>query len=152
MHFTDELLGKIKSDRDVLEVTLHVGLGTFASLTVENYHTGKLHSEWYEIKPEVADKIQSAKHVTTVGTTTTRTLESWAVSGDLMSSTDIFIQPGYSFKTVNSMITNFHLPGTSLLLMIEAFVGSSDELQRIYDHAIAEEYRFYSFGDGMLIL
>ncbi len=152
LHFTDELLGKIKSDHDVLEVTLHVGLGTFASLTDENYETGKLHSEWYEIKPETADKIQGAKHVTAVGTTTTRTLESWAVSGDLMSSTDIFIQPGYSFKTVKSMITNFHLPGTSLLLMVEAFVGSESELQRIYEHAIKQKYRFYSFGDGMLIL
>ncbi len=100
----------------------------------------------------MADKLHNAKHITAVGTTTTRTLESWAVSGDLMSSTDIFIQPGYKFKTVNSMITNFHLPGTSLLLMVEAFVGSDAELMRIYEHAIAEKYRFYSFGDAMLII
>lgn len=152
LHFTDQLLDKIKTEHDVEEVTLHVGLGTFASLTDVNFETGKLHAEWYEIKPGVADKLLSAKHITAVGTTTVRTLESWAVSGDLMSSTDIFIQPGYSFKTVNSMITNFHLPGTSLLLMVEAFVGSEAELKRIYDHAIAEKYRFYSFGDAMLIL
>ena len=152
LHFTEELLNKVKKDHEIQEVTLHVGLGTFASLTDENYETGKLHSEWYEIKPDVADKIQKSKHVTTVGTTTTRTLESWAVSGDLMSNTDIFIQPGYKFKTVNSMITNFHLPGTSLLLMVEAFVGSEEELKRIYEHAIEQKYRFYSFGDAMLIL
>jgi S-adenosylmethionine:tRNA ribosyltransferase-isomerase len=152
LHFTDKLLNKIRSKHDYLEVTLHVGLGTFANLTDENYETGKLHAEWYEIKPEIADRLQSAKHITAVGTTTVRTLESWAVSGDLMSSTDIFIQPGFKFKAVNSMITNFHLPGTSLLLMVASFVGSETELQRIYDHAIAENYRFYSFGDAMLIL
>ncbi len=152
LHFTDELLEKIKNDHDILEVTLHVGLGTFASLTDENYATNKLHEEWYEIKPEVASSLRKAEHITAVGTTTVRTLESWAKSGDLMSDTDIFIRPGYKFKSVNSMITNFHLPGTSLLLMIEAFIGSESEAQRIYDHAIAEKYRFYSFGDGMLIL
>lgn len=152
LHFTDKLLDKIIAKHEYLEVTLHVGLGTFASLTDDNYESGKLHAEWYEIKSETADKLQSAKHVTAVGTTTVRTLESWAVSGDLMSSTDIFIQPGFKFKTVDSMITNFHLPGTSLLLMVASFVGSESELQRIYDHAIANKYRFYSFGDAMLIL
>jgi len=152
LHFTDNLLEDIKLRHDYLEVTLHVGLGTFTGLTDENYKTGRLHAEWYEIKPDVAEKLQTAKHITGVGTTTVRTLESWANSGDLKSNTDIFIQPGYKFVTVNSMITNFHLPGTSLLLMVEAFVGSASELQRIYDHAITEKYRFYSFGDAMLIL
>lgn len=152
LHFTDRLLDEIKTEHEFLELTLHVGLGTFASLTDANYETGKLHSEWYEIKPEIAEKLQNAQHITAVGTTTVRTLESWVVSGDLMSSTDIFIQPGFQFKTVDSMITNFHLPGTSLLLMVASFVGSETELQRIYNHAIAEKYRFYSFGDAMLIL
>ena len=152
LHFTDNLLDNIRAKHDYLEVTLHVGLGTFAGLTNENYATGKLHAEWYEIKPGIADKLQIAQHITAVGTTTVRTLESWAVSGDLISKTDIFIQPGFKFKTVNSMITNFHLPGTSLLLMVASFVGSESELQRIYDHAIANKYRFYSFGDAMLIL
>lgn len=152
LHFTDELLDKIRATHDVEEVTLHVGLGTFAGLTDENFKTGRLHEEWYEVQESVADKIQKAPHVTAVGTTTVRTLESFVSSGDLMSATSIFIQPGYEFKRVNSLITNFHLPGTSLLLLVEALVGSEVELQRIYDHAIAEQYRFYSFGDAMLVL
>jgi len=152
LHFTDKLLDKIKTNNDVLEVTLHVGLGTFASLQPENYKTGKLHAETYEITPETARKLEKAVHITSVGTTTTRTLESWNKSGKSSGSTDIFIQPGYKFQKVDSMITNFHLPGTSLLLMIEAFIGSEFEAQRIYDHAIAQKYRFYSFGDAMLIV
>jgi len=152
LHFTDELLDKIRRKHAVEEVTLHVGLGTFASLKQENYTTGRLHSEQYEITPEVAKVLEDATHITTVGTTSTRTLESWKKTGDLSGDTDIFLQPGYIFQSTNSMITNFHLPGTSLLLMIEAFVGSLSETQLIYDHAIAEKYRFYSFGDAMLIV
>lgn len=152
LHFTDDLLKKIALRHGVEEVTLHVGLGTFASLTDENYKTGKLHKEWYEIPSEVEQKLAAASHITTVGTTTTRTLESWKKSGETTGNTDIFIQPGYEFQAVDALITNFHLPGTSLLLMIEAFIGSKAETQRIYDHAIAEKYRFYSFGDAMLII
>jgi S-adenosylmethionine:tRNA ribosyltransferase-isomerase len=151
LHFTDELLDKIRVKHDVEEVTLHVGLGTFTALTDENFKSGRLHEEWYEISEEVEKKLRSAQHITAVGTTTTRTLESWTKSGDRMAATDIFIKPGYKFQSVDSMITNFHLPGTSLLLMVEAFVGSADELQHIYDHAISQKYRFYSFGDAMLI-
>ncbi len=152
LHFTDDLMSRINQKNDISEVTLHVGLGTFASLQPENYETGKLHAESYEINPETEKKLEKATHITSVGTTTTRTLESWSVSGKTSGSTDIFIQPGYEFQKVDSMITNFHLPGTSLLLMIEAFIGSEAESQRIYDHAIAEKYRFYSFGDAMLII
>lgn len=152
LHFTKKLLDEISTKHDVEEVTLHVGLGTFASLTDDNFKTGTLHKEWYEISEPVAEKLNKAKHITAVGTTTTRTLESWSASGDRMSETNIFIQPGYKFLKVDSLITNFHLPGTSLLLMIEAFIGSESETQRIYDHAIKQKYRFYSFGDAMLIL
>lgn len=152
LHFTNELMDEIKLKHVVLEVTLHVGLGTFASLQPENYQTGKLHAETYEINSGTIQKLEQSKHITSVGTTTTRTLESRAKSGKSSGSTDIFIQPGYEFQKVDSMITNFHLPGTSLLLMIEAFIGSESEAQRIYDHAIAEKYRFYSFGDAMLII
>jgi len=157
LHFTTELMDKIKNQHDVLEVTLHVGLGTFASLQPENYKSGTLHAENYEITPETAEKLNNSRHITAVGTTTTRTLESYVrgpsshKSQPLFGSTDIFIQPGYKFQKVDSMITNFHLPGTSLLLMIEAFIGSELEAQRIYDHAIEQKYRFYSFGDAMLI-
>ena len=101
---------------------------------------------------KVEKSLTDSRHITAVGTTTTRTLESWKKTGKVSGDTNIFIQPGYEFKAVDSMITNFHLPGTSLLLMIEAFVGSEDEMQRIYDHAIAEKYRFYSFGDAMIII
>lgn len=152
LHFTTELMDKIKNQHDVLEVTLHVGLGTFASLQPENYKSGTLHAEIYEITSEVIKKLEKSNHITSVGTTTTRTLESWSKSSKPSGSTDIFIQPGYKFQKVDSMITNFHLPGTSLLLMIEAFIGSESEAQRVYDHAIAEKYRFYSFGDAMLII
>ncbi len=152
LHFSSDMIAKIKESHDVVEVTLHVGLGTFAQLNEINYSSGKLHEEWYHIGNGAADKMKSAHHITAVGTTTTRTLESWKATGKLTASTDIFIQPGYKFKAVDSLLTNFHLPGTSLLLMIEAFVGSKAETQRIYDHAIAEKYRFYSFGDAMLIV
>ncbi len=159
LHFTENLMNTVRDSHEVLEVTLHVGLGTFSGLSEENFKSGKLHSETYEIKPKVAEKIAKAEHITAVGTTTTRTLESFTIQGPslhnksgLSGETDIFIQPGYKFKLVDSIITNFHLPGTSLLLMIEAFVGSESEMQRIYDHAITQKYRFYSFGDAMLIL
>lgn len=152
LHFTENLLNKIRESHEIAEVTLHVGLGTFASLSEENYKTGKLHSEWYEINELALEKLEKSKHITAVGTTSARTLESYGASGEISGDTEIFIQPGYKFSKVDSMITNFHLPGTSLLLMIEAFVGSQSEMQRIYNHAIAEKYRFYSFGDAMLIL
>jgi S-adenosylmethionine:tRNA ribosyltransferase-isomerase len=152
LHFTASLLDKIRTKHAVEEVTLHVGLGTFASLKEENYSSGRLHSEYYEIASAVARTLEKAAHITTVGTTSTRTLESWKKTDKLTGDTEIFIQPGYTFQSTNSMITNFHLPGTSLLLMIEAFIGSESETQRLYDHAIAQKYRFYSFGDAMLIL
>lgn len=155
LHFTDELKQTVQSERDWAEVTLHVSLGTFAGLTDENFKTGRLHEEYFEINDAASEAITEAAHVTAVGTTSVRTLESNWVDGRMQpgqSSTDIFIQPGYQFKRVNSLITNFHLPGTSLLLLVEAFVGSESELRRIYVHAIKENYHFYSFGDAMLIV
>ncbi len=152
LHFTDELMAKIGQNHRIAEVTLHVGLGTFAPLSEENYKSETLHKESYVIPVEVEAELEKAPHITAVGTTSARTLESWKKSGETSGDTDIFIQPGYEFKAVDSLITNFHLPGTSLLLMVEALIGSASEMQRIYDHAIAEKYRFYSFGDAMLVL
>lgn len=152
LHFTKQTLQTIAQSHDILEVTLHVGLGTFAPLKDENFKLGTLHKERYEIDINTAQKLESARHITAVGTTTVRTLEAWRQSGKLNDTTDMFIQPGYQFKAINSMITNFHLPGTSLLLMVEAFLGSEIELQRIYDYAIKQRYRFYSFGDAMLVI
>ncbi len=159
LHFTPELESKIKKQRDWAEVTLHVGLGTFSPLTDEQLASGHLHEERYEVCKDAYGQINTAKHVTAVGTTSVRTLETIFQQGytlqqgvTLQGSTDILIRPGYTFKRVNSLITNFHLPGTSLLLLVEAFVGSESELQKIYAHAIEQKYRFYSFGDAMLVL
>jgi len=155
LHFTDELLAKIAKNNSIEEITLHVGLGTFAPLTDEQLKKGSLHSEWYEISAKTAKKLNSSNHITAVGTTTVRTLESNKKNGLFLPQTtftDILIQPGYKWQAVNSLITNFHLPGTSLLLLVESFVGSKEELQRIYDHAIQNKYRFYSFGDAMLVI
>lgn len=152
LHFTDALKAKVQSERDWAEVTLHVGLGTFAPLTDEQLAAGRLHEEWYEISEEIDSKIAQAQHVTAVGTTSVRTIEARFKNGKLQAATDILVQPGYRFQRVDSLITNFHLPGTSLLLLVEAFVGSREELMRIYSHAIKQKYRFYSFGDAMLII
>lgn len=156
LHFTDGLLAKIQKSHPLAKVTLHVGLGTFAKLTDEQLAAGRLHKEQYEVSPTVAAQLNNAKHITAVGTTTVRTLESnkrsYGNFTAVKESTDILIQPGYTYNAVDSLITNFHLPSTSLLLLVEAFVGSATELQRVYDHAIANRYRFYSFGDAMLIL
>lgn len=151
LHFTEDLKKKAQLERAWAEITLHVGLGTFAPLTDEQLATGRLHEEWYEIADDVDRKIMQTQHVTAVGTTSVRTIESRFKTGKLQDATDILIQPGYQFQRVDSLITNFHLPGTSLLLLVAAFVGSEDELMTIYSHAIKQKYRFYSFGDAMLI-
>lgn len=152
LHFTPELLRSIKSKHAFAEVTLHVGMGTFAPIK-ESIETHVMHKEHYYLDAKTADTLNAAKHLTAVGTTTVRVLESAdkpysTYSGD----TDIFITPGYEFKSVGSLITNFHLPKSTLLMLVSAFLGSVDELHRIYQHAIKEDYRFYSFGDAMLIL
>ena len=136
------------------EVTLHVGLGTFAPLNDKNLKSGTLHQEWYQIDKAAAAALNSAKHITAVGTTSARVLESAVKRGKfspVSSETQLFIRPGYKFKAVDALITNFHLPKSSLLMLVGAFMGV-DAMQRVYDHAIHEKYRFYSFGDAMLIV
>ena len=155
LHFTNELMSKISTSHDVAELTLHVGLGTFAKLTDDQLKTGHLHSESYEITAKTAATLNAATHRTAVGTTSVRTLESAYTQNGYVaqkSATSILISPGYIFKAVDALITNFHLPGTSLLLLVEAFVGSESELLKIYKHAITQKYRFYSFGDAMLVI
>lgn len=154
LHFTPELLEALRKNHKIAEVTLHVGLGTFAPLTSKQLASGKLHSEYYEVSNRNIELLRNARHITAVGTTTTRTLESMPDFKDenLSGWTDILIKPGFQFKHVDALITNFHLPGTSLLLLVEAFLESESELQRIYDHAIKHDYRFYSFGDAMLVI
>ena len=156
LHFTDELIEKIrKSGIAWTEVTLHVGLGTFAPVKEEEIEEHTMHSEWYELDSNTVERLNAAEHITAIGTTSVRVLES--VKNKFGSftkdtgETDIFIRPGYEFKAVDALITNFHLPKSTLLMLVAAFTGY-DEMKKIYQHAIDEEYRFYSFGDAMLIL
>lgn len=156
LHFTDELIDKLKDHGfGWQEVTLHVSLGTFAPVKVENLDDHIMHSEWYQIGEETTKGLNKSNHITAVGTTSIRVLES-AVNEDGKftagsGETDIFIKPGYRFKAVDSLITNFHLPKSTLLMLVAAIMGF-EEMHRVYKHAIREKYRFYSFGDGMLIL
>jgi S-adenosylmethionine:tRNA ribosyltransferase-isomerase len=160
LHFTEELLEKIrKKGISTAFITLHVGLGTFRPVTVENIEEHKMHAEYYEISKETAEVINSTKQsggkVFAVGTTSTRTLETVAdVSGMIKSSSgwsDIFIYPGYDFKTVDGLITNFHLPKSTLIMLVCAFAGR-EKVFKAYKEAVNENYKFFSFGDAMLIM
>jgi S-adenosylmethionine:tRNA ribosyltransferase-isomerase len=156
LHFTDELLSKIQKEGiGQAEVTLHVGLGTFAPVKADSIEDHTMHSEWFKITENTAKELNNAKHITAVGTTSVRVLESALREHKQFTSTkmntDIFIRPGFEFKGTDALITNFHLPKSTLLMLVAAFTGY-EEMKKIYQHAIAEEYRFYSFGDAMLIL
>ena len=146
LHFTPELYASL----DVERVTLHVGLGTFRPVTAETLEEHELHSERYEVGDEAWARIEAAQHVTAVGTTTVRVLESVARGAPLAGRTELFVTPGFEFRRVDSLVTNFHLPRSSLLALVMAFAGV-DETRRLYETAIEERYRFYSFGDAMLI-
>ena len=156
LHFTPGLLKKLQDQGiEIKEVTLHVGLGTFAPVKTENIEDHIMHSEWYQITPGQAKALNRAKSITAVGTTSVRVLESAQKKDGRFNTcsgeTDIFITPGYRFNSVDHLITNFHLPKSTLLMLISAFAGY-EETKKIYQHAIRERYRFYSFGDAMLIL
>ncbi|MDR9417553.1 tRNA preQ1(34) S-adenosylmethionine ribosyltransferase-isomerase QueA [Gracilimonas sp.] len=156
LHFTDELLKKLKEEGiKKTEVTLHVGLGTFAPVKTENIQEHNMHSEWFQLGSDTCQQLNAAQHITAVGTTSIRVLETASDENRHFTpqsrETDIFITPGYSFKSVDALITNFHLPKSTLLMLVAALMGY-DEMKRVYEHAIREEYRFYSFGDAMLIL
>lgn len=156
LHFTDELLEKISEHHiKKAEVTLHVGLGTFAPVKADTIEEHTMHSEWFQITEKTAGQLNKAEHITAVGTTSVRVLESCLQTHDqfipVKKETDIFIRPGYTFRATDALITNFHLPKSTLLMLVAAFTGY-EEMKKIYQHAIDEEYRFYSFGDAMLIL
>lgn len=153
LHFTEEQLERIRAAHSVAEVTLHVGMGTFAPVKTEDISAHTMHAEEYTITPETAVILNAAQHRTAVGTTSVRVLESAPMPyRETYDDTSIFITPGYEFKSVDALITNFHLPKSTLLMLVSAFMGSVEEMQRLYAYAIAERYRFYSFGDAMLIL
>ena len=147
LHFTPELLAKLDLER----VTLHVGLDTFRPVTVDDLEDHVIHSERYAVTPEAWKQIRAAERVLAVGTTTVRVLESLARDAPLAGRTDLFITPPFEFRRTDALLTNFHLPGSTLLALVMAFAGV-DETLRLYELAIEERYRFYSFGDAMLIL
>lgn len=159
LHFTEELLEKIKDmGVNTAYLTLHVGLGTFRPVSVENVEEHVMHSEYYEINEETAELINRTREnggrIVAVGTTSVRTLET-AADGDgrlkaESGNTDIFIYPGYKFKAVDALITNFHLPESTLLMLISAFAGK-DKVFKAYEEAVKDKYRFFSFGDAMFI-
>jgi S-adenosylmethionine:tRNA ribosyltransferase-isomerase len=159
LHFTPELLEQL-GDRGINQafVTLHVGVGTFRPVEVEDVTSHQMHEEWIEVPAATVEQIRATKaaggRVIAVGTTVVRSLEGAAQSGDLQSfcgKTDMFIYPGYQWRVVDGLITNFHLPRSSLLMLVSALIGRK-RLLNIYNEAIASQYRFYSFGDAMLIL
>jgi S-adenosylmethionine:tRNA ribosyltransferase-isomerase len=145
-HFTPELLARL----DVARVTLHVGLDTFRPVETETLAEHRIHSERYEVEPTEWERIREAERVLAVGTTTVRVLETLARGAPLSGRTELFITPGFEFKRVDALLTNFHLPRSTLLALVMAFAGV-EETRRLYDLAIAERYRFYSFGDAMLV-
>jgi S-adenosylmethionine:tRNA ribosyltransferase-isomerase len=164
LHFTDVMLAAIKQRGiNIAYVTLHVGAGTFQPVRVDNINEHKMHSELYSISQETVDMIQATKisgsKVIAIGTTALRALESAALASELNAGgilqagegeTNIFITPGYQFKVVDRLFTNFHLPKSTLLMLVSAFAGM-ENIKKAYKHAISEEYRFFSYGDAMLI-
>ena len=159
LHFTEELLEKIKEKGiEIANVTLHVGIGTFRPVKVENIEEHDMHSEHYYIKAEDAEKINNTKknggRIIAVGTTSCRVLESVADENGLVKETEgdtsIFIYPGYKFKCIDCLITNFHLPESTLIMLVSALAGK-DYIMKAYKHAVEEKYRFFSFGDAMFI-
>ena len=160
LHFTEELLEKIKEKGvEIANVTLHVGIGTFRPVKVENIEEHDMHSEHYYIKKEDVEKINKAKQnggrIIAIGTTSCRVLESIADENGMVKEqegdTKIFIYPGYKFKCINALITNFHLPESTLIMLVSALAGQ-EYIMQAYNHAVEQKYRFFSFGDAMLIL
>ncbi len=158
LHFTPELMDRIRQKGvDIVPVLLHVGLGTFRPVKVENIEEHEMHSEYFEVTPQAAERINAARQsggrIIAVGTTSVRTLESAAEDGRLVAKrgdTNIFIKPGYRFQLVDALITNFHLPGSTLIMLVSA-LWDRERILAAYRIAVEEEYRFFSFGDAMLI-
>ena len=147
LHFTPELLAQL----EVARVTLHVGLDTFRPLSADTLEEHELHGERYAVDPGAWRRIEAAERVLAVGTTSVRVLETVVRTGELAGRTSLFVTPGFEFRRVDALLTNFHLPRSTLLALVMAFAGV-EETRQLYRLAIAERYRFYSFGDAMLIL
>jgi S-adenosylmethionine:tRNA ribosyltransferase-isomerase len=147
LHFTEDVLARL----DVERVTLHVGLDTFRPVVAEDLREHELHGERYEVRPDAWERISAASSVLAVGTTTVRVLETLARGGPLSGRTDLFVTPGFEFMRTDALLTNFHLPRSTLLALVMAFAGV-EETRRLYRTAVEQRYRFYSFGDAMLVL
>jgi S-adenosylmethionine:tRNA ribosyltransferase-isomerase len=147
LHFTPEVLGRLEVER----VTLHVGLDTFRPLETELVEEHELHGERYRVAPDAWARIEAAERVLAAGTTAVRALETVARTGELEGRTRLFVTPGFAFRRVDALLTNFHLPRSTLLALVMAFAGV-EQTRELYRLAIAERYRFYSFGDAMLVL
>jgi S-adenosylmethionine:tRNA ribosyltransferase-isomerase len=155
LHFDETLFAQLQAAGiERTEVTLHVGAGTFQPVKTENLAEHTMHFERYEVSPEAQDAIERAKRegrrIVAVGTTSVRAVESWARSGERQGDTNIFITPGFEFKLVDALLTNFHLPKSTLMMLVSAFAGY-DHIRAVYAHAIAQKYRFFSYGDAMLL-
>jgi S-adenosylmethionine:tRNA ribosyltransferase-isomerase len=155
LHFDEALLAQMQAyGIQRASVTLHVGAGTFQPVKTKNLADHQMHSEWFEVPPATQQAIAQTKErggrIVAVGTTTVRTLESWAQSGMTTGDTRIFITPGFEFKLVDLLITNFHLPKSTLMMLVSAFAGY-EHIMALYRHAIAQRYRFFSYGDSMLL-
>jgi S-adenosylmethionine:tRNA ribosyltransferase-isomerase len=155
LHFDDALLAAIDAmGVQRAHVTLHVGAGTFQPVKTENLAEHQMHSEWYEVPLATQQAITECRarggRIVAVGTTSVRTLESWALTGQTSGDTRIFITPGFQFRLVDALVTNFHLPKSSLMMLVSAFAGY-DKVMALYAHAIREKYRFFSYGDAMLL-
>ena len=155
LHFDDTVLAALAARGiETASVTLHVGAGTFQPVKTENLAEHRMHHEWYDVPLATLAALERCRQrggrVVAVGTTTVRTLESWARSGQTTGETDIFITPGFGFRVVDLLVTNFHLPKSTLMMLVSAFAGY-EQVMALYRHAIAQEYRFFSYGDAMLL-
>ena len=151
LNMTEDLLEKLKNKGVIVKyLTLHVGLGTFLPIRTDNIEDHQMHSEWYSIPEDTLDAIKNAKRIIALGTTVARTLEYYAKTGKKEGEDDIFIYPGFEFRLVDALITNFHAPKSTVLMLASAFAGW-DHLKNAYDHAIKEKYNFLSYGDSMFI-
>ncbi len=155
LHFDEGVLAALRARGiHTAEVTLHVGAGTFQPVKTENIAEHTMHAEWYRVPAETIAAIQACRarggRVVAVGTTTVRTLESWAAFGHTEGDTQIFITPGFRFQVIDALITNFHLPKSTLMMLVSALAGY-EHVMALYEHAIAQRYRFFSYGDAMLL-
>ncbi|MCA1740177.1 MAG: S-adenosylmethionine:tRNA ribosyltransferase-isomerase, partial [Actinobacteria bacterium] len=152
LHFTGEVLGEVEEvGARVSRVTLHVGTGTFSPVRTARLADHRMHAEHYSVPIETARAVGDAGRVVAIGTTVARTLESWAATGDREGESELFIYPGYRWRVVDALLTNFHLPRSTLLAMVMSFAGK-DLVREAYEVAVKERYRFYSFGDAMLLV